>query len=158
MKHPGAVVKKYPVPFVFIALFGAAGLAHANGCTVPLKSNDAMNYDRTEATVSASCATITLELVHAGKMPAAAMGHNVVITAAADREGVARDAIKAGAANHYAPKNDARVIAATTVIGGGGKTSVTFPGNKLTPGADYTFFCSFPGHAMLMKGKLVVTK
>lgn len=151
-------MKKLSAPFVFVALLGAAGFAHANGCSVSLKSNDAMNFDRTEATVSASCATITLELVHTGKMPAAAMGHNVLITAAGDREAVARDAIKAGAANHYAPKNDPRVIAATTVIGGGGRTSVAFPGAKLTPGADYTFFCSFPGHAMLMKGKLLVTR
>ena len=34
----------------------------------------------------------------------------------------------------------------------------TFPGKKLTAGGDYSFFCSFPGHSTLMKGKLVVTK
>ncbi|AKC86364.1 azurin [Pseudoxanthomonas suwonensis] len=142
-----------------IALFGAAGMAHAAAnCTVSLKGDDAMKFDLKEATVSASCTTITIELVHTGKLPAAAMGHNVVVTTTPDLAGVARDAIKAGAANAYVPKDDARVIAATPLIGGGEKTKVTVPGKKLTAGGDYSFFCSFPGHSTLMKGKLVVTK
>jgi azurin len=66
--------------------------------------------------------------------------------------------MKAGAAAGYVPKGDARIIAATPVIGGGAGTSTMFPGSKLTPGGDYTFFCSFPGHSAIMKGKLVVTK
>lgn len=142
-----------------LGLLGAAGHAQAAGnCTVALKGDDAMKFDLKEATVSASCATITVELTHTGKMPAAAMGHNVVITATKDVDAVGRDGIKAGVANHYVTKGDARVIAATTLVGGGQKTKVTFPGKKLTAGGDYTFFCSFPGHSMLMKGKLIVTK
>lgn len=142
-----------------LALFGAAGMAHAAGnCTIALKSDDAMKFDLKEATVSASCATVTIDLVHTGKLPANAMGHNVVITKTPDMAAVARDGIKAGLANHYVPKDDARVVAATEIIGGGGKTRITFPGKKLVAGGDYSFFCSFPGHSALMKGKLVVTK
>lgn len=144
---------------LFAGLLGAAGFAQAAGnCTVSLKGDDAMKFDLKEATVSASCPTITVELTHVGKMPAAAMGHNVVITATKDMDAVTRDGIKAGVANHYVNKADPRVIATTALIGGGQKTKVTFPGKKLTAGGDYTFFCSFPGHSMLMKGKLVVTK
>ena len=142
-----------------LALFGAAGMAQAAGnCTVSLKGDDAMKFDLKEATVSASCATITLELTHSGKLPAAAMGHNVVVSKTADLAGVARDGMKAGAASAYVPAGDARVIAHTALIGGGQKTKITFPGKKLTAGGDYSFFCSFPGHSTLMKGKLVVTK
>lgn len=145
--------------FALIGLLGAAGFAQAAGnCTVSLKGDDAMKFDLKEATVSASCPTITVELTHTGKMPVAAMGHNVVITATKDVDAVARDGIKAGVAGHYINKADARVIAATTLVGGGQKTKITFPGKKLTAAGDYTFFCSFPGHSMLMKGKLVVTK
>ena len=144
---------------VAIALLGAAGMAQAAGnCTISLKGDDAMKFDQKEVTVSAGCATITVELVHTGKLPVAAMGHNVVISKTADMAGVARDAIKAGAANAYVPAGDARVIAHTDLIGGGAKTKLTFPGKKLTAGGDYSFFCSFPGHSTLMKGKLVVTK
>nr|WP_298151356.1 azurin [uncultured Pseudoxanthomonas sp.] len=142
-----------------LALLGAAGMAQAAGnCTVSLKGDDAMKFDLKEATVSASCATITLELTHSGKLPAAAMGHNVVVSKTADLAGVARDGMKAGAAGAYVPAGDARVIAHTALIGGGQKTKITFPGKKLTAGGDYSFFCSFPGHSTLMKGKLVVTK
>ena len=142
-----------------LALFGAAGMAQAAGnCTVSLKGDDAMKFDLKEATVSASCATITLELTHTGKLPAAAMGHNVVVSKTADLAGVARDGMKDGAAGAYVPAGDARVIAHTALIGGGQKTKITFPGKKLTAGGDYSFFCSFPGHSTLMKGKLVVTK
>ncbi len=144
---------------VALALFGMAGMAHAAGnCTIALKGDDAMKFDQKEVTVSAGCATITIELAHTGKLPVAAMGHNVVISKTPDMAGIARDAIKAGTANAYVPPGDARVIVHTDLIGGGATTKVTFPGKKLTAGDDYSFFCSFPGHSTLMKGKLVVTK
>ncbi|MDR0183394.1 azurin [Lysobacter arvi] len=144
---------------VFAGLMAAAGFAQAAGnCTVSLKGDDAMKFDLKEATVSASCPTITIELTHTGKMPVAAMGHNVVVTATKDMDAVAREGIKAGVSGNYVNKADPRVIATTTLVGGGQKTKVTFPGKKLTAGGDYTFFCSFPGHSMLMKGKLIVTK
>ncbi len=142
-----------------LALFGAAGMAHAAGnCTISLKGDDAMKFDLREATVSASCATITVELTHTGKLPVAAMGHNVVISTTADLAALARDGVKAGAANNYVPKDDARAIAFTPLVGGGATTRTTFPGKKLVAGTDYSFFCSFPGHSALMKGKLVVTR
>jgi azurin len=146
-------------PLAALVLLGAAGMAQAAGnCTISLKGDDAMKFDQKEVTVSAGCATITLELTHTGKLPVAAMGHNVVVSKTADLAGVARDAMKAGAASQYVPKGDARVIAHTTLVGGGQKTRITFPGKKLTAGGDYSFFCSFPGHSTLMKGKLVVTR
>ena len=75
-----------------LALLGAAGFAQAAGnCTVSLKGDDAMKFDLKEATVSASCPTITIELTHTGKMPAAAMGHNVVVSATKDMDAIARD-------------------------------------------------------------------
>lgn len=148
-----------PASLLLLGLIGAAGHAQAaNNCTIALKGDDSMKFDLKQITVSASCPTITIQLAHPGKMPAAAMGHNVVIAATKDMDAIARDGIKAGLANNYVNKADPRVIASTKVIGGGEKTSATFPGKKLTAGGDYTFFCSFPGHSMLMKGKLVVTK
>ena len=49
---------------------------------------------------------------------------------------------------------DPRVIAATRVLGGGEADAVSFPLSRLEEGEDYLFFCSFPGHAALMKGRL----
>jgi azurin len=130
----------------------------ANNCTVKLAGNDAMQYDLKTATVSASCPTITIELTHTGKMPVTAMGHNVVISQTVLYQAIANDGLKAGAAASYVPKNDPRVIAATSLVGGGQSTKTTFPGSRLKAGGDYAFFCSFPGHAALMRGKLIVVK
>ena len=58
-------------------------------------------------------------------------------------------------ADSYLPKKDPRVLAHTAVIGGGQSTSVTFSTAALRKGGDYTFFCSFPGHFAMMKGKLI---
>ncbi|MBP3983475.1 azurin [Pseudoxanthomonas helianthi] len=142
-----------------LALLGAASAAQASpNCTIKLKANDAMQFDLKTATVSASCPKINIELVHTGKLPAQAMGHNVVISQTADMNAITAAAIKAGAAAGYVPKGGAKVIAATPLVGGGASTKASFAGSKLKAGGDYSFFCSFPGHSALMKGKLVVTK
>ena len=140
-----------------LALLGAAGVAQAApNCTVKIKGGDNMQFDLKTATVSAACKSISFELQHTGKLPVAAMGHNIVLTETANAADVAKDAVKAGAAAGYVPAGDARVLVATKMIGGGETASASLPGSKLKAGGDYTFFCSFPGHAALMKGKLVV--
>lgn len=139
-----------------LALLGAFGTAQAQNCTIALDGNDRMQFDKSSVSVSASCPQITIELTHSGALPVAAMGHNVVISETANVNDVAQAGIKAGAPG-YLPEGDARVIAATDMIGGGQSASVTFPGSKLKAGGDYTFFCSFPGHSGLMRGKVEVT-
>jgi azurin len=142
-----------------LTLLGASAFAQAApNCTIKLKGNDAMQFDLKTATVSASCPKVTIELTHTGKMAAQVMGHNVVVSQTADINAITAAGMKAGAAAGYVPKGDARVLAATPVIGGGATTKASFAGSKLKAGGDYSFFCSFPGHSALMKGKLVVTK
>lgn len=140
-----------------LALFACAGVAQAApNCTIALKGGDNMQFDQKSVSVSAACKTITIQLQHSGKLPVTAMGHNVVVTASADADAVAKDGVKAGAAAGYLPAGDARVIAATKMIGGGQSATATIPAGKLKAGGDYTFFCSFPGHSALMRGKIVV--
>lgn len=141
-----------------LAVTGALGLfssvAAAKTCTVEIGSNDQMQFDKQTIAIAADCTEVELKLKHNGKLPAAAMGHNWVLTTTADFQPVATAGAPAGAANNFVPKDDARVIAFTKLIGGGESTSVKFPTSKLKKGGDYTFFCSFPGHWSLMKGKL----
>lgn len=139
-----------------LALVLAAPLAVAQNCTIALKADDAMKFDKAEVVVSASCPEITIELEHTGKLPVTAMGHNVVISPSDTWQAAAQDGMKAGAAANYLAPGDARVIASTKLVGGGEKTSASFPGSKLTAGGAYTFYCSFPGHWALMKGTLKV--
>lgn len=146
-------------PLLGLALLcvGTQAFAAAN-CTIKLKGDDRMQYDLKTVTVSAGCPSINIELTHSGKLPVNVMGHNVVISLTSDVNAVSAAGMKAGVTAAYVPKADARVIASTPLVGGGASTKAKFPGNKLKAGGDYTFFCSFPGHSGIMKGKLVVTK
>ena len=150
-------MKKLIIATLGLGLLAFGGTAMASNCTIKLKGDDRMQFDQKEITVSASCKTINIELEHTGQLPAAAMGHNVVVAATADVQAVNAAGAKAGAAAGYLPQGDAKVLGATDMIGGGASTRASFPGSRLKAGGDYSFFCSFPGHAALMKGKLVVT-
>lgn len=138
------------------ALLLTTGLVRAESCMIELKADDAMKFDQTSVTVSASCKSIEIRLTHTGKLPVASMGHNVVIAPTESFQALAQDGMKAGAAADYLPAADARVLAHTKLIGGGESTTASFPGSVLKAGGDYTFFCSFPGHFALMKGAVVV--
>ncbi len=143
------------------ALLVAATLASpafAATCNVEIAGNDAMKFDKTSIDVPQSCKQFTVKLTHPGKLPKSSMGHNWVLSKASDVQGIAADGIPAGLEKNYLKPGDTRVIAHTKVIGGGETDSVTFDTSKLKAGENYAFFCSFPGHAALMKGTVAVTK
>lgn len=143
------------IPMVIVAgtLGAFSSLAGAKTCDVAVDSNDQMQFSKSEIAVAADCTEVNLTLKHSGKLPVTAMGHNWVLTETAVFQSVATAGTGAGAANNYVPKDDVRVIAHTKLIGGGETTSLKFSTAKLKKGGDYTFFCSFPGHSTLMKGK-----
>lgn len=137
------------------ALLCTAALpAMAAQCDVTIESNDAMQFNLKEITVDKSCEEFTVNLKHVGKLPVSAMGHNWVLTKAADFQATATAGMAAGLANNHLQPGDERVIASTSMIGGGEETSVTFDVSKLAANEEYTFFCSFPGHWAVMKGAL----
>ena len=68
-----------------------AAPAASGDCKATIDSDDAMKYDPKEITVPSSCKQFSITLKHNGKMPAAAMGHNVVIAKTADKDGVLAD-------------------------------------------------------------------
>jgi azurin len=136
-----------------------AGPALAAGpCEAEIDSTDAMQFTKATLAVPASCKQFKVTLKHTGKLAKAAMGHNWVLAKTADMAGVAADGIPAGLANDYLKPGDARVIAATKIIGGGESASVSFDVAKLKAGEAYSYFCSFPGHSAIMKGTLTLAK
>jgi azurin len=84
--------------------------------------------------VSAGCAKITVELTHTGKLAKEVMGHNVVISKSRRHDAITTAGMGAGAAAGYVPKGDARVIAATPVVGGGASTKTSFAGQQAQGG------------------------
>ncbi len=135
-------------------LSAMSSFAYAKTCSVTIAGNDQMQFDKTSIPIAADCTEVELTLKHSGKLPVTAMGHNWVLTKTADFQPVATAGTSAGPATSYVPKDDKRVIAHTKLVGGGESTTIKFPTSALTKGGDYTFFCSFPGHWSLMKGKL----
>lgn len=142
-----------------LALLGlAASPAFAADCAATVEANDAMQFNQKSIEVPKTCKQFTVTLKHTGKLPKAAMGHNWVLAATADEAGINADGAKAGAASDYLKPGDTRVIAHTALVGGGESATATVPVAKLKAGETYAFFCSFPGHAALMKGTLSLGK
>jgi len=136
----------------------ATAPAWAADCAVDIEGNDAMQFNKPSISVPAGCKEFTVNLKHAGKLPKAAMGHNWVLTKAADMQAVAADSLAAGADKDYLKPGDARVLAHTKMIGTGETASVTFSTDILKAGEAYGYLCTFPGHANLMKGTLTLAK
>lgn len=128
----------------------------AANCATTVEANDAMQYNVSSITVPRSCKNFTVTLKHTGKMPRNVMGHDWVMTTAANESGAVADGTQAGLDHNYVKPGDPRVIAATRIIGGGETTSVSFKPSMLKPGTDYVFFCSYPGHAAVMRGKITL--
>lgn len=129
----------------------------ANECELSISATDAMQFDKKQLSVPASCKEITLTLTHSGQLPKSAMGHNWVLSKADDMQAIANEGMAAGAGNSYVKPGEPRVIAYTDIIGGGESTSITFSISDLDPNGDYRFFCSFPGHWAIMQGSFSIT-
>ena len=134
----------------------AAGQVFAADCKVDVDSTDSMTFDTKAIAISKTCKTFTVNLGHSGSLAKNVMGHNWVLSKAADAQGVASDGMAAGIDKNYLKDGDERILAHTKIIGAGEKDSVTFDVSKLQAGTDYAFFCSFPGHISMMKGAVTL--
>ncbi|KJS06004.1 MAG: hypothetical protein VR73_10975 [Gammaproteobacteria bacterium BRH_c0] len=142
--------------FLALSTLLFAGQALANDCELEISANDQLQFDKKELTIGADCQQVKLTLTHTGKLPVAQMGHNWVVTDSDQFQAVAQEGMTQGLDNEYLVPGDKRVLLHTDMIGGGESTSITFDVSTLEKGGDYTFFCSFPGHWAVMKGKLIV--
>jgi azurin len=135
--------------------FAFAGQAWSQQCSLSIDGNDQIQYSAKELRVPKGCKEATVTLKHVGMLAANVMGHNWVLAKTADYQALAQAGQGAGPPN-FLPAGDARVIASTPVIGGGQSASVKVDVSKLPAGGDYTYFCSFPGHFVLMFGKFII--
>lgn len=123
-----------------------AGVVHVTG-------NDQMRFSAGRISVK-SGQPITVELKNIGTLPKEAMGHNlVVLKAGNDPAAFALKGVSAKDKDYIADEVADQVIAHTKILGPGESDTIKFevPG----PGT-YPFVCTFPGHAPIMNGVLVV--
>ena len=129
----------------------------AGACEAVVESDDAMNFNTKELVIDkTNCKEFKVTLKHVGKMPKTAMGHNIVISKAEDTKAVLADGAKAGVDAAYVKADDTRVVAHTSLIGGGEETSVTIDTSKFADGGKYEFYCSFPAHSSQMLGNVTL--
>ena len=135
----------------------SSAAAAGGSCKATVEANDQMQFNLSEITIDkAACPEFTVEIKHVGSMDKASMGHNVVITKEADKDSVVSEGIDAGIDNDFVKPDDKRVLAHTKLVGGGETAEVKFKTDGFEAGGGYDFFCSYPGHAAMMTGKVVV--
>lgn len=142
----------------------APAVAEAPGADIPgidtvsvtdhinLTGSDDMKFDKTLFKVKAG-QQVTLDFKNVGKLPAAAMSHNVVILQqGTDVQKFGEAAVPAAATGHIPPSMTDDVIAHTKLLGPGESDKITF---TLPDAGVYDFICSFPGHFGTMHGQIV---
>ena len=120
---------------------------------IQISGNDLMRYSKNKFTVGAG-QKVKLEFKNIGKLPKAAMGHNIVILKKGiDVLGFCNEALKFPNEDYFPKTKKNEVIANTKLLGPGESDIVYFVAPSK---GDYDFVCSFPGHFAMMKGKMTV--
>ena len=132
---------------------GAA--ASATGAkTVEITANDQMKFSVTSIEAKPG-EELHVVLTNAGSMPKEAMAHNwVLLKAGSDVMAFSAAAASARDKDYIPDSLKDQIIAKIDLLGPKKTGEVTFKAPE-QPG-EYPFLCSFPGHAALMKGTLVV--
>ena len=137
------------------ALLLGTAVAQADPCKLTIQSNDLMQFSARELAVPLNCSQIELTLQNVGTLPAKVMGHDWVLAKESDLPAIVNSGLAAGLDHGFVPENDARVIAATHLVGGGESATVHFTTAALVPGGRYSFFCTSPGHSAVMRGRFL---
>jgi len=121
--------------------------------TVHLTAADQMRFSAGKIKVKAG-QPITIELKNIGTLAKEAMGHNLlVLKPGTDPMAFAMKAIAAKATDYVPTEGADQIIAHTKLLGPGESDTVKIA--SLAAGT-YPFVCTFPGHAAIMNGQLVV--
>lgn len=120
---------------------------------VHLTAADQMRYSAGKVTVKAG-QPITIELKNIGTLAKEAMGHNLlVLKPGTDPMAFAMKAVSAKASDYVPTDAGDQVLAHTKLLGPGETDTIKIA--SLAAGT-YPFVCTFPGHAPIMNGQLVV--
>jgi azurin len=127
-----------------------------DGVTViQMTGNDRMKFNIESFTVSAG-GSVKLIFKNVGKMPKAAMGHNVVILLAdADPDAFVAASASARENDYIPPGFDDQILVATKILGPGESDTIEF--TAPSEAGEYVYLCSFPAHMFAgMRGVMVV--
>lgn len=119
---------------------------------IVLEGRDDMTYDKMLFKVKAG-QKVTLDFKNVGKLPAAAMSHNVsILKPGTDVQAFGVAAVSAPAPDHIPTAMKDDDLFHTKMLGPGESDQITF---TLPDAGVYDFICTFPGHFGTMHGKIV---
>jgi len=126
----------------------------ANECSLEVTTGDNLAYSVSEISLPSNCEEVAVTFKHLGSLPAAVMGHNLVIAKTSDLQPIQDDANKAGMAGGWLMADDARVIVSSKIIGGGESTELIIKSSSLSSSEQYSFFCTVMSHSAVMRGPI----
>ncbi len=120
---------------------------------ITIEANDQMKYNLERIDVKEG-QTVRLTLKNVGVLAKDVMGHNwILVKPGTDKDAFATAAMAAKATDYIPAGFEESIIAHTGLTGGGETVTIEFPAPAK---GFYSFFCSFPGHYMSMKGTFYV--
>ena len=140
--------------FPVMNIFAYSSQAEDLKCKAQVIANTRMQYSTNVITIPMQCKSFKITLKYDGKLQKNIMGHNLVISQAEDMDVIVKQAITAGIKGEYIPTDRSQVIAATRLLSGGEEDTITIDTKVFKAQKNYTFYCTFPGHSGLMKGKI----
>lgn len=122
--------------------------------TINITGNDQMQYNIHEIKVKPG-EKIRIHMQNIGSMPAQSMSHNWVLLKKMDEAGVNTFAMAAAAKTpDHLPDDMSAVLAHTKMLGPGEADTIEVTAPSEAGG--YPYLCTFPGHAVFMKGNFLV--
>jgi len=107
---------------------------------------DNMAFDKREFEVKAGS---TVKITFKNNAKPGGLQHNLIVVKSGSETDVANAAVAAGNDKGWIPVGNPSVLATTKLVDPGQSDSIVF----VAPAAgDYPYICTFPGHAMVMKG------
>lgn len=107
---------------------------------------DNMAFDKKEFEVKAGS---TVKVTFKNNAKPGGLQHNWILARPGTETDVANAAVAAGNDKGWVPAGHASVLATTKLVDPSQSDSVVF---VAPPAGDYPYICTFPGHAMVMKG------
>lgn len=107
---------------------------------------DQMAFDKKEFEVKAGS---IVKLTFKNNAKAGGLQHNLMVVKPGSETEVANAAVAAGNDKGWIPQGNANVLVTTNLVDPQQTDSVMF---RAPAAGDYPYICTFPGHAMVMKG------
>jgi len=149
------ITKRSLLALAVAVIFSSVSAFAQDEVKLEITSNDMMQYDKKVLEVTTG-QKVTIEFKHIGKLPKAAMGHNIVILMPGTVGPTFAMKGMTAPTTGYIPQDEESkklVVAYSETIGGGETSVFSFVAGE--PGA-YPYLCTFPGHFALMQGVLTV--